>query len=165
MTDLQVALTASPDRKIAADVMLAQRHSGLMTAMVLMPGFVLAGCAAAWGLAALTGATFRLTPPVAASSAAAMVFILYQNIAYRRARRDLAGSALRNTPMTATFSSEGLILRTGPIPLAGATTLRWHDGTIVQFSALDGLLIPDADLPSDLSPEALAARIAGWKAQ
>ena len=42
---------------------------------------------------------------------------------------------------------------------------RWNDMTLLQFSEVDAVTILDADLPPGETPQALAVRIAEWKAQ
>ncbi len=83
----------------------------------------------------------------------------------RHYRSLLAASALQKAPASVTLSADGVTLGSGALLAWSAVTAvtRWKGLTLLQFSPVDALVIPDANLPPGMTPEALSARIAQWR--
>ncbi len=96
---------------------------------------------------------------------AAIGFILVRRSLGRRTMGIQATSALRRRAAGIELGPEGVTLAARTLPWAEVSWLaRWKDCTLVHFSAADALVIPDAALPSGVTHDVLAARIAAWKA-
>jgi hypothetical protein len=90
---------------------------------------------------------------------------LSSRVIARRHARHFATSALRRQPLPVTLSDAGVTFTKREVPWPGIQgTTRWRDNTLLHFSAVDILVIPDRDLPAGLTPDDLAARIAEWRA-
>ena len=166
MTKLHLSLTPSSDMKFQTEMKLHQDMFGTPAVILLMGAFQVGGLATALALAALTGRSPEEIIPVSVASAlgAWLALILYQNWTAHLVRRELSRSALRRAPISAILSRDGLSCGPETLPWSAVSaTERWKDSTLLRFSRLDALLIPDADLPPGETPQTLAARIAEWK--
>ncbi|MGB4827962.1 MAG: YcxB family protein [Paracoccaceae bacterium] len=82
----------------------------------------------------------------------------------RRYFRLLEDSACRMRPTPVSLSAEGLRMEPRAFPWSDIIAVtRWNDMTLLQFSPVDAIIIPDADLPAGETPETLATRITTWK--
>lgn len=63
-----------------------------------------------------------------------------------------------------TLTPEGVLAEAKLIPWdMGQGTSRMPGVTVLHLGVIDTIAVPDADLPPGLTPEALAARIEGWR--
>ncbi len=63
-----------------------------------------------------------------------------------------------------TLTPQGLVIEAKLFPWdAGEGTSRMPGVTVLHLGVIDAIAVPDADLPPGLTPEALAARIEGWR--
>jgi hypothetical protein len=99
-----------------------------------------------------------------------LAFFLTQDLVQRAARRRYLAARqtapIRNrTSTTLRLDATGITADGAPIAWAEVIEVLHLKGTTVLLVLPDsGLPIPDAALPPGLGPEALAARIAAWKA-
>ena len=83
----------------------------------------------------------------------------------RRYASHFAVSGLRRQPLPVILSDAGVTFTTREVPWSGIHgTSRWKDNTLLHFSSVDILVIPDRALPPGLTPGDLAARVADWRA-
>jgi len=166
---ISLTINLPPAQAIAAGQAMASRKMGplgRLSVMMLAP--LAGGMIVVLGLAWLMGE--RL-------DAAALLFlyayfgimaglIIAQRIWGRRYARLYGRSQMRNLPAPITLDDSGITFHPRHLPWdAVSKTARWKDCTLVHFSSVDALAIPDADLPTGETPETLAARIAKWKSQ
>ena len=89
--------------------------------------------------------------------------IVAARLQVRRFRALYATSTLAARAQPVSLSEAGVSLEARLLPwseISGQS--RWKAATLLHFSAVDALVIPDRDLPADLSPEDLHARVATW---
>jgi len=165
---LTLILLTPPKQRFDAEVMLQQRFLGLPSVVLLILAMQIGSLVAASAYAHARVLPVAAVTPIAAVAAlgASFTFILFQNWFGRRLRRELVRSRLLQAPLNLTLSNEGLVLGYHRLPWVSVGAVqRWNDSTILTFSRADGLVIPDNALPAGMTPEALAAQIADWKAQ
>jgi hypothetical protein len=168
MSEFHLTIALPPERQIAVGNILTSRYlggGGRLLVLLVPLGFCLAfGLGITWfnGSHLMDGhliATYGFIGAV-------IGLVLMQRLSARRYARVLGTSANRTKPAMVSLAQAGIRFRASDLPWdAVSQTGQWQDCTLIQFSALDALVIPDADLPDDLSPAAFAAHIADWKAK
>ena len=166
---LDLTITLPPAKAVKAGVYLQQRHLGPLGRLAVMMLAPLAGGALfAFGFAWLIGESWLTAGIIGLYTYFGITigFVVAQNIWFRRQRHLLTRSQMRNLPSPITMDDSGITFHPRHLPWdAVSTTARWKDCTLVHFTAIDALAIPDTDLPPGETPETFAARIAQWKAQ
>ena len=170
MTDpISLTITLPPAQALAAGQEMASRQLGPMgrlSVMMLAPlgGGMITVLGLAWmmGERLETAALFCLYAYFGIMAG----LIIAQRIWGRRYGRIYASSQMRKLPAPITMDDSGITFHPRHLPWATVSkTARWKDCTLVHFSSVDALAIPDTDLPMGETPESFAARIAKWKAR
>lgn len=176
MTDLppqkpvqSLTLTVTPSARLRNEVAarlisheMGRLRNGAVPAVPAL-GALLLAVPAGWliGVSLSDAATIGLY----SFAGAAIGFLLLRRGLKRRALGGLSGSALSNRPMTLDLDETGVTIAAQTLPWSTVLRIdRYADNTLILFSAADGLVIPDADLPDGMSPRTLADLVAKWKA-
>ena len=81
----------------------------------------------------------------------------------RRLRTLFTESSLFSLRQLVSLSDAGVCFESRTLPSNSITALsRFRNTTLLHFSSTEALVIPDRDLPGDLSPEQLQAQVAKW---
>lgn len=137
-----------------------QKRSAVMGGLVAICAMVLGG-----GGAAMIGFTFAQAWPVIVLTLVGTVlgFILAMRINYPALYR-IQSEDWRWQGADIALTPEGLRLEAQLIPWdVGHGTSRMPGGTVLHLGVIDRLVIPDADLPPNLTPEDLAAYVQRWR--
>ncbi len=167
--DLPIHLTLHPtnETQFAGGRYLASRSLGRLGRLAFLVVPLITAFAFGLGMTHLMG--IRLTDggliALYTFLGGAVGVIVTQVLWSRRYARLFAASALRRAPVPVILSAEGLALQQrDPLPWSALSRVsRWKDITLIQYSAVDAIVIRDADLPDGLAPADLASRIAGWQ--
>jgi hypothetical protein len=90
--------------------------------------------------------------------------IIANRLQTRQYERLFATSTLRAVACPVILSDTGLRFEARDLPWSAITgTSRWRDATLVHFSSVDALVIPDHDLPAGVTESAITAAIATWR--
>ena len=168
-TPLGLTITLPPAKAMAAGNYMLQRHLGPMgrlTVMMLAP--LAGGMIVVLGVAWLFGDSLAEAAIICLYAYFGIIFglVIAQKIWMRRYGRMLFGSPMRNLPAPITMDDSGITFHPRHLPWGAVSTIaRWKDCTLLHFSSVDALAIPDTDLPPGETPDSFAARIADWKAQ
>lgn len=166
MTEIALRLSASTDELLAASTAMLDRAAWwerrLMFLAIPTPLAFAGGLGIAWLMGYPLGAAGLVA--IYTSLGGAIGTALALRLHGRRYRHLFARSTLRAQPVPVTLSETGLAFGPRDLPwtTVGAVS-RWRHATLLHFSAVDALVIPDRDLPPDLSPDALRARVDGWR--
>ncbi|NJS40363.1 MAG: hypothetical protein HC783_16705 [Rhodobacteraceae bacterium] len=171
MTDLppplSLQVTTSPHLLQRVADVIVSREMGAARRILVLVGPLIGAMILASSIGWLVGVSLFEAALVGSYGfiGAAIGFVLVRRSLGRRTMSIQATSALRQRAAGIELGPEGVTLAARTLPWADVSQLaRWKDCTLVHFSAADALVIPDAALPPGTSPEALATRIAAWKA-
>lgn len=167
MTDLHLVLSVPPTRLLDAGQAMARRFHGLKTRVLLALTLFTAGLTSGLIIAYVFGVPWLVAALISvyALLGAILATALFQRLSARRYRAVFATSTLRQQAVPVTLSDAGITFGVRALPWSAVThAARWQDCTLVHFSPVDALVIPDAAL-GELPPETLATRIADWKTQ
>lgn len=148
--------------------MLQRQLGALGRVLVMMLAPLAGGMIVVLGMAWMIGERLEQAAIICLYAYFGIMFgmILAQKIWARRYGRLYASSQMRNLASPITMDDSGITFQPRHLPWgAVSTTARWKDCTLVHFSSIDALAIPDADLPLGQTPTTFAAPIAEWKAQ
>lgn len=168
MTEIALRLTASTDELLGASTAMLDRAAWwerrLMFLAIPTPLAFAGGLGVAWLMGYPLGAAGLVAIYTALGGAIGTALAL--RLHGRRYRRLFARSTLRAQSVPVTLSEAGLAFGPRDLPwTAIGAVSRWRQATLLHFSAVDALVIPDRDLPPDLPPAALTAQVNGWRLQ
>ena len=166
MTEIRLTITLPARQRLAVQQALNRRYTRGFRAEVT--GFTLAAVFLATALGAAAVADIPTGPALFVAAVTLFAVALAWHLLARAFARgqiaSIASSALHALPSGVVLSAKGIAL--------DARQFRWDQtcgttrlpgATLVDFSALSALVIPDTALPPGLTPEALATQIAAWK--
>lgn len=165
MMDLSLTLTTSPDEQLDASAALMARGTRLKARLIILGAVFPLALAFGLGIATLLGY------PLVAATIVALYTVIGGLIGLgvalrwqaRRIRTIFASSSLLQREKPVSLSEGGVRFDARQFPWTAITDQsRWNEATLLHFSTLDALVIPDRDLPAGLSPEDLQAQVAKW---
>ena len=168
MTDeIRLTLHTTPGQSAAA--MMRAIHSSPGQGRRKLLGMALIGAGTFGGGLAMT-ALAGLPPAIGAAISIASLFgcvtgyIVAARLNGPALHRIQAGDWRWTQGAPLTLTPEGVVAEAKLIPWdAGQGTSRMPGVTVLHLGVIDTIAVPDADLPPGLTPEALAARIEGWR--
>jgi hypothetical protein len=165
---LTLRLLVPPEMQAQASNVILSREMGPWRRLSILAvpalGAVILAIAAGWlvGVSSLNAGLMGLYGYFGAVAG----FFLIRKLLGQRNLRLLSGSALRSTPVLVQLVDTGLVFAERSVPWSGVTAVgRWKDTTLLYFSPVDALVVPDRDLPAGLSAEALGALVQARIAQ
>lgn len=168
MTGIVLTLTTSPQERMAASSAMLDRVTWAERRLILL------GIPVPLALGSGVGLAWAMGYPMGAAGLVALYTllggligtILASRLQVRRFRALYASSTLAARAQPVALSDEGLSLEARLLPWSGiAGQSRWKDTTLLHFSTVDALMIPDRDLPSGVTPGDLQAQVAKWLKQ
>lgn len=166
MTEIRLKLTATPSELLAVSTALLDRATWTERRVILLAIPLPMALASGLGLAWLRGIPLSSAALVAVYTllGGLIGMIFASRLQARRYRTLFSASSLRSRAVPVTLSGDGLQLEARQLPWAEVSgSSRWRGATLLHFSAVDALVIPDRDLPPDMTPDALQQRVAAWK--
>ena len=168
MTDeIRLTIHTTPGQSAAAMMRAIQASPGQGHRKLL--GMALIGAGAFGGGLAMT-ALAGVAPAIGASISMASLFgcatgyIVAARLNGPALHRIQAGDWRWTQGAPLTLTPEGVVAEAKLIPWdMGKGTSRMPGVTVLHLGVIDTIAVPDADLPPGLTPEALAARIEGWR--
>jgi hypothetical protein len=166
MTQIALRLTAPPADLLMAAATLADRAAWSYRRLLVLALPLPLAFAFGLGMAHLNGQPLGGAALVVLYSflGGFLGLILANRLFARRYKQLFTASSLRQKPCPVILSEVGLTFEPRQLLWSDIQgTARWRDNTLLHFSAVDALVIPDRDLPQVLSWEALAAQIEKWR--
>jgi hypothetical protein len=165
MTVQELSLTTSPQERMAASTAMLDKRTWAERRLVVL------GLPLPLALGSGIGVAWLMGDPLGAAGLVALYTVLGGLIGTiigsrflaRRYRGLYATSTLAARAQPVSLSDEGLCLQARRLPWSDISgQSRWKQATLLHFSAVDALVIPDRDLPADLSLEDFQAQVAKW---
>lgn len=165
MTEVRLTLTTSPDERLDASVAMVERVTGVEQRLISSGVPILLALICGVGVARLMGHSLVLAGGIALwTIGGGMLGMSVASLLLGRRFRNLySQSSLFNRPQPISLSDAGLCFETRLLPWDTITAQsRFRTTTLLHFSSTEALVIPDRDLPSDLTPRELQTRVADW---
>lgn len=168
MTEFSLVLAPPPAEVLASANALVDRASWLYRRLVLIAIPIPLALAFGVGIAWFEGHQLGQAVLVALYTTVGGYFglIVASRLFRWRLKGQFSASTLMRLPRPVTLSHSGLTLETRHLPWSAIKgTSRWRSNTLLHFSSVDALLIPDSDLPTGITPELLSDQILAWRTE
>ena len=168
MMDFKLTLSTAPEERLAASTAMLDRVTGVERRLLVV------GIPLPFALVGALGIAWVMAYPLVEAAIVALYTVLMGLIGMiiaarlqaRRVGALFSASTLMRLAQPVRLSETGVGLEARHLPWSAITgQSRWKQTTLLHFSAVDALVIPDRDLPVGMTAEALQAQVAKWRQQ
>ncbi|HMS95636.1 MAG TPA: hypothetical protein PKA03_10520 [Tabrizicola sp.] len=166
MTKFSLVLAPPPADRLASANALVDRASWIYRRIVIIAIPVPLALALGVGIALIEGRPLGPAFLVSLYTILGGYFglIVASRLFMWRLKVQFSASTLKRQPCPVTLSEAGVTFEIRHLPWSATLgTTRWKNNTLLHFSAIDALLIPDRDLPTGVTPALLSDQILAWR--